>query len=118
MNKLLPLAVVLLAAWAAPATAADGTPIEGCVTLSDNHEGVRYGSRYLLVKDGDAHYRVDFGKSCSALTLASGVAIKANGQPNQLCATGTKIASKRATCRARAVEAIDAEAFDRYKRRG
>lgn len=118
MSKHLPLALLLLAACAAPAWAAEGERLEGCVDLSESHEGMRYGSRYLLVKDGDAHYRVDFGKACSALTLSSAVTIKTNGQSNQLCASDTKVASKRASCKVRAVEVIDAEAFDRYRRRG
>ena len=41
-----------------------------------------------------------------------------NGQSNQLCASDTQVASQRASCKVRAVEVIDAEAFDRYRRRG
>ena len=120
MSKSLPLALLFLAACAAStsASAVEGTPVEGCVELSESHQGMRHGSQFLLVKDGDAHYRVGFGKTCSALTLASKVTITTEGTANRLCATGTTVASKRARCAVRTVEAIDAETFDRYDRRG
>ena len=119
MSKSLPLALLLLAACAAStsASAVEGTPVEGCVELSESHQGMRHGSQFLLVKDGDAHYRVGFGKSCSALTLAGNVSIETDGQANRLCATGTKVSGKRASCTVRTVEAIDADLFNRYKRR-
>ena len=118
MSKSIPFALLLLAACSASAVAAEPVPVEGCVELSDSHQGMRYGSKYLLVKDGDAHYRVGFGRSCTALVMASNVTIKTDGQSNRLCATGTKVASKQARCDVRTVEAIDAETFERYKRRG
>ena len=120
MSKSIPLALLLLAACAAStsASAVEGTPVEGCVELSESHQGMRHGSQFLLVKDGDAHYRVGFGKSCSALSLASSFEIETDGQANQLCATGTVVESKRGSCDVRTVEQIDADTFNRYKRRG
>ena len=118
MSKFVPFAVLVLAACSVSASAAEPTPVEGCVELSQSHQGMRYGSKYLLVKDGDAHYRVGFGKSCSALSLASSFEIETDGQANQLCATGTVVESKRGSCDVRTVEQIDADTFNRYKRRG
>ena len=115
MKKSLPFALLL--ALCAPAAIAAPVPVEGCVDLSANHEGVRYGAKYLLVKDGDAHYRLDFGRSCSAITAAGSITIRAEGEANRICASGTEVDTGRATCNVRKVEAIDAETFARYKKR-
>ena len=121
MSKFLPFACLVAAAAAfmapAPASAADAMPLEGCVNLSPTHEGVRFGSKSLLVKDGDAHYRVDLGRSCSAMTLATSVTIETDGQANRLCAADSEVSTNRGSCDVRKVETIDAATFDRYKRR-
>ena len=116
MKKTLPFALLSLA-LCAPAAIAAPVPVEGCVDLSSSHEGMRYGSKYVLIKDGDAHYRLDFGRACSAITASGSITIEAEGEANRICASGTKVDTGRGDCNVRKVEAIDAETFARYKKR-
>src|SRR5690606_37395142 len=73
------LGATLLAA-ALPAAASSAAPLEECVQLSDAHRGTRAnGNRQLLLRDGDAHYRVSFGRTCETLARSSRIYIATDG---------------------------------------
>ena len=116
---LLLLATVIFAGHLIPvdAGAKEPEPLTDCVSLSDAHQGTRFGSQYLLLKDGDAHYRLGFGGSCSALTRSSIVQVATSGEKNRLCAKGTTVTSRSAYCAVRSVDRIDAEDYERVARR-
>jgi hypothetical protein len=77
----------------------------------------RFGSQYLLVKDGDSYYRVGFNGSCSAIAVSSRVTISTDGQANRLCPTETKIAGNRDSCIAREVVRLDQSDYEKYTRK-
>jgi hypothetical protein len=114
-----PIAFVLLAACATAAHAKDRSePIADCVELSPDYEVARFGSQYLLVKDGDAYYRIGFGGSgCSAITLSSSVKIATDGNDNQLCPVASKVKTRRDSCAAREVLRVDEVEYEKYARR-
>ena len=114
------LVAVLLAACAATSqarTAANQNPLADCVNLSADHQAVRFGTQYVLIQDGDAHYRLHFNGSCDALTVATSVEISTDGQVNRLCPQKSRLASRMKSCSVRSVDLIDADTYERYKRR-
>jgi len=114
-----PIAFILLAACATAADAKDRSqPLTDCVELSPDYQVARFGSQYLMVKDGDAHYRIGFGGSgCSAITLSSSVKIATDGKDNQLCPAASKIKTKGNSCDAREVLRVDEIEYEKYARR-
>lgn len=115
----LPIAFLLLAACATAAHAKDrNQPLTDCVELSPDYQVARFGSQYLMVKDGDAYYRIAFGGSgCSAITLVSSVRIATDGKDNQLCPVASKVKTKRDSCDAREVLRVDEIEYEKYARR-
>lgn len=113
-------AIALLAACWPSASAASGEALAGCVTLSPEHQGARFGSQYLLVRDNDRHYRIGFSGSCEAISRSAAVTISTGGEHNRLCAVNSVVSSKHDRCAVRHVELIDADDYARYakKRRG
>ena len=114
-----PIAFILLAACATAAHAKDRSqPLPDCVELSSDYQVARFGSQYLMVKDGDAHYRIGFGGSgCSAITLSSSVEIATDGKNNWLCPVASKVKTKRDSCDARGVLRVDEIEYEKYARR-
>ena len=109
---------VLLCGGALSAHAATGdAELAGCVDLSPDHEVARFGSQYLLVKDGDAHYRLGFGGSCGAIAMSTQVQVRARGKDGRICPQGTNVLTKRGSCAVRGVAPISAEKYDTYARR-
>ena len=53
----------------AEAPATQSTPLADCVDLAPDHQAFGFGTQYLLVQDGDAHYRVSFYGSCDAVGM-------------------------------------------------
>ena len=114
------IAAVLLAACAATAQARPAVtqnPLTDCVDLGADHQAVRFGTQYVLIQDGDAYYRLHFNGSCDALTVATTVEISTDGKVNRLCPQKSRLASRMKSCSVRSVDLIDAETFERYKRR-
>ena len=114
------LVAVLLAACAATSqarTAVNQNPLTDCVDLGVDHQAIRFGTQYVLIQDGDAHYRLHFNGSCDALTVATSIEISTDGQVNRLCPQKSRLASRMKSCSVRGVDLIDADTFDRYKRR-
>lgn len=113
------IATLILAGHLIPvdAGAKEPEPLTDCVSLSDAHQGTRSGSQYLLLKDGDAHYRVGFGGSRDALMRSSIVQVATGGEKNRLCAKGSTVTSRSAYCAVRSVDRIDAEDYERVARR-
>ena len=113
---LLALPLLLLAGVAC---AADSTkqPLSECTDISAQHEAFRFGTQYLFVKDGDAHYRLSFGNGCGALTTATQVTIQADGQANRLCPKSTRVETRAGVCSARQIDRIGAESYARYQRK-
>ena len=93
-------------------------PLADCVTLSSDHQLQRFGSQYLLVKDGEAYYRIGFGGSgCSAITLSSNLKIATEGQADRLCPADTRVITKRDSCAAREVKRVDENEYAKYVRK-
>jgi len=111
-------ALALAALGTAPASFAANQPaaLQECVDLSPNHEAARFGTQYLLVKDGEQHFRIGLGSSCDAIVRSAAVQISAQKQSNRLCPKHTRISSRKGSCEARRVELIDARDFERYQR--
>jgi hypothetical protein len=92
------------------------TPLNDCVNLSTDHEAFRFGKQYLLIQDGDAHYRLSFRGDCEAIGLSSQVVISTAGETNRLCPQATKVDSRTRSCSVSSVDQIDADRYARYKR--
>jgi len=116
MRRLSPVVAIALIA-ACVSSAARGEALVDCVTLSPDHQGVRFGSQYLLVRDGERHFRLGFSGSCEALMRSTAVMISTGGENNRLCAANSVVSSKRDRCAVRRVELIDADDYARYARR-
>lgn len=112
---------LLLVALAGLATAAharqENEKLADCVDLPADYQAARFGSQYLLVKDGDNYYRIGFSGSCSAISLSSNVKIATQGQANRLCPNDTKISTKHDSCSAREVVRVDQDEYEKYARR-
>ena len=98
-------------------TAVNQNPLTDCVDLGVDHQAVRFGTQYVLIQDGDAHYRLHFNGSCDALTVATSIEISTDGQVNRLCPQKSRLVSRMKSCSVRGVDLIDADTFERYKRR-
>jgi hypothetical protein len=109
------LVAALVLAGNIPAKAATN-PLADCVDLGADHQTTHFASQYLLVEDGNAHYRVSFNRACEAIRLPSQATISTDGQVNRLCPSNTRVASRSASCKVRGVDQIDAESYARYKR--
>ena len=108
-----------LLAAALPAAASSAAPLEECVQLSDAHRGTRAnGNRQLLLRDGDAHYRVSFGRTCETLARSSRIYIATDGEHNRLCPASTTVSAKNSRCQVESVEVIDARTWSRQARSG
>lgn len=102
---------------AVPAIHAQESPPEGCIALSAQHRAVRSGSQFLFIRDGDAHYRIEFANgSCDALNSGS-IAIATKKQPRLLCEEGTIVSSRSGTCAVNRYVPIGADEYQRYARR-
>jgi hypothetical protein len=117
-HRLIASALIAAATTAAQAgpPATPAVPLASCVDLSPEHEAFRFGSQYLLVQDGDAHYRLSFGGDCDALLQSARFDISTDGKSNRLCGNGSKV-STRSACPVSSVVQIDADQFARYRRR-
>lgn len=116
----LPLLAALAVAIApfAALAASTGEAITDCVDLGSDQEIVRAGGgQQFFLRNGDDHYRVSFQRTCDSITMTSRVEISTEGQPNRLCAAGTRVKTTRDTCRVGAVEAVTAEEFATRKKR-
>lgn len=92
---------------------------DSCVSLSDQHRTSRFGTQYLLVKDGDEHFKVSFaGNQCGMLAVTPKFRIKTGGEANRLCSSGSTVSARTGSCKVNKVEAIDAEEFARLRRKG
>lgn len=112
------MAFAMLCVTASSAPAADRVqPLSDCVDLAPDRQMARFGSQYLLVKDGDTHYRIGFGGSCAAISMSTQVQIRTDGRNNRLCPSGTRVFAKRDSCIARGVMLISADKYDSYVRR-
>lgn len=116
MKTILSLATIALFAATGAALAAGDTALAECVTLSPEHQGARFGSQYLAIRDGDAFYRLEFNGTCGALNSGS-VTISTRKQVNQLCATGSLVKSRSGSCQVSGVALIDEDEYERYARR-
>lgn len=111
------LGAILSATALLPVSASSAAPLPDCVTLSPAHQGTRAADNaQLLLKDGDAHYRVDFKRSCDAIGRSSKISLETNGQANLLCPQGTTVRAANTSCGARSVELIEAEVYERRAR--
>lgn len=98
--------------------AAPADALAECVELAPDYQATRFGSQYLLVKNGETHYRLSFGGgSCDAIAMSSRLKITTEGTANRLCPTGTRVATKNDRCSVRSVEEIRADEYERYRQR-
>jgi hypothetical protein len=92
------------------------TPLDDCVTLGPNHQAFGFGKQYLLIQDGDSHYRLAFRGDCEALSLSTQVVISTAGETNRLCPQATKVNSRSRSCSVSSVDRIDADRYARYRK--
>jgi len=118
-HRLLALLLIATATTAAQAATppTSATPLADCVDLSPQHEAFRFGSQYLLVQDGDSHYRLSFNRDCDAILHSSSPDIVADGKSNRLCARGTKVSTGAYSCAVSGIDQIGADTYTRYRRR-
>lgn len=116
--KTIAIAIAALAPFAASAQDA----ATACATLSPQAEVLQFatktGPKYLLVRDGDARYRVDLFQPSEGTALTSPARITAQGLPRTLCAHG-KTVVKSADGRlfwAMRVAPIDTDRYERIAR--
>ena len=88
-----------------------------CVDLPAGYELARFGSQYLLVKDGDNYYRLGFSGSCNAIAMSSIVKISTKGQADRLCPAATRVSTKRDACGVREIVRVDEDEYERYARK-
>lgn len=112
-------ATLLFAGHLIPVDAKESpAPSGDCITLSPSHTGTRTpGNEQLLLKDGDAHYRLGFAGQCGAVARSSVVEVETRGQRNLLCPEGSSVRAGNARCSVRSVERIDAADYERQARR-
>ena len=111
------LGTALLAGSLLPAAASNASALPDCVSLSPTHQGTRAADNaQLLLKDGDAHYRVGFNGACDAIARSSRITLETNGEANLLCPQGTTVRAANARCSARSVELIEADVYERRAR--
>src|SRR5690606_3827853 len=111
------LGAALLAGSLLPAAASNASALPDCVSLSPTHQGTRAADNaQLLLKDGDAHYRVGFNGACDAIARSSRITLETNGEANLLCPQGTTVRAANARCSARSVELIEADVYERRAR--
>lgn len=111
------LLLMAFAGFATAAQAQENEKLTDCVDLPADYQATRFGSQYLLVKDGDNYYRLGFNGGCSAISLSSSVKISTDGQANRLCPSNTKVSSKRDSCKVREVDRVDQNAYEQYARK-
>jgi len=118
-HRLIASALIAVATTAAQAAtpASPPDPLASCVDLSPDHEAFRFGSQYLLVHDGDTHYRLSFSGSCDALQQSAQFDITTDGKSNRLCGKGSKVSARTYACPVSSVDQIDADQFARYRKR-
>lgn len=106
--------LLALALIASTTTAHAQTPATGadCITLSQDQQIVRKNADTdLLLRNGQDHYIVRFKTSCSSAARSPTLAFSTQGQPNQLCSTGSKLHTKQQDCEVAALEPISAKLF-------
>jgi hypothetical protein len=118
-HRLIALILIATATTAAQAATpvAPAAPLADCVDLGPQHEAFRFGSQYLLVQDGDNHYRLSFSGDCDAILHSSSPDIAAGGKSNRLCARGTRVSTGAYSCAVSRIDQIGADTYTRYRRR-
>ena len=109
-------ALALPLVLAGTASAASGETIKECAALSGNAQVSRFGNQYVLVKDGDAYYRLSV-EHCDMISLATRLEVSAESQPGRICPANTRIKTNTGNCRAGRAELIDEATYLRYQRR-
>jgi hypothetical protein len=108
----------LLCLSLSPMLAVAQEPVTECVNLGEDQEIVRGGDgEEIFIRDGEAHYRVGFNRSCGAVLMTRTITISTDDQSGKLCPSGSKVQARQSTCQISAVEAISAEEFAKYKQR-
>lgn len=111
------LGTILVACSVLPAAAKDTGALQDCISLSNAHQGTRGPEgKQLLLKDGDAHYRVEFDRSCQAMARSSKVQVRTNGEANVLCPAGSSVHASNRSCEVSSVDLIDAPTYERQAR--
>lgn len=111
------LAAILASGSLLPAAANEAPALADCVSLSSTHQGTRGPEgKHLLLKDGDAHYRVAFDRSCQAMARSSKVQVRTNGEANVLCPAGSSVYAANRSCEVSSVDLIDASTYERQAR--
>ncbi|HVI59369.1 MAG TPA: hypothetical protein VM619_10955 [Luteimonas sp.] len=118
MSKTILALAALCALLPAAHAAGRNQALGDCVELSPAHEMARFGSQYLLVKDGDAYYRLGFGGTCAAIAQATRIELRAEGKAGRLCPQGTQVVARVGSCTVRDVALISQEQYENYARRG
>lgn len=114
--------IALVVALAPFAASAQDAPSD-CVTLSSQTEVIQFatksGPKYLLVRDGDARYRVDLFQPSEGASLTSPARISSQGLPHTLCPNSKNVvrsADGRVFWTKR-IEPIGSDSYERIARR-
>jgi hypothetical protein len=110
------IAVFALTTLSAGAAFAAPQAIQECATLSGNQQISRFGNQYVLVRDGDAYYRLQ-ADGCDKLSLATRFELQAESQAGRICPRDTLIETNTGKCKAAKAELIDEATYLRYQRR-
>lgn len=110
------LAALLLCAGAATAQTA-APALDACIDLDASSQFSRGGSEQLLIKHGDAHYKLKFRSSCSDLPYSRKIQITSEGHKGRLCPSGSIVQTDRTSCPVAKIQTIDAGEFERLRRR-
>jgi len=118
MKSILLACLAGLAAIGSAHAADKSTALTACAPLSDAHKASTFGTQYVLIEDGDAHYRLRFrGGTCNALSLVTQIEIVGAQTQNQLCPDDTRVMTQRGNCNVSGVDLISAERYQSLRRR-
>lgn len=113
---------IALTALSSTAAHAGNADADTCTALSPQAEAVQFGSRsgsrYLLIRDGDAHFRIDLFRTVDIAPMASPLRLVSGGHAGSVCTHG-KTVVKAANGRvywASQARAIDAERYAKLTR--
>ncbi|MEI2455199.1 hypothetical protein [Lysobacter firmicutimachus] len=111
------IALTSLLCLSATAANAAQQKLDACIDLGSESQVARAGAQFVVVKHAEDYYRVGFRNTCADLSITNKMEISSEQQVNRLCPSGSVVKTQRDTCAVGAVDKIDQETYDRYRRR-
>lgn len=119
-RALLPVILLASSPAAHAADPAQPAPQAGCIALGGNRD-IRPSSteREVLLRNGDAHYRVLLQKRCLGAAASASYTFFTRSTPEQICGNArTLLRTDSNHCRVTRIEPIDATTFKRLAQQG